>query len=392
MYKPIIRETFIVILLAVLFGGVSLMDLGDPDSSIDPSILKLRHLMNGITLLIFLMMSHFKIWHFPSKPLMLTCFWYLFSFAFFLSGFFHDDLTIIRDSMWLMIAIPVIFFSVLPKLMNKSANFLIAVGLFLGLLPYIFTSLWLHPIWQSPQSYRGVFYNSNQLGTTGAAISASIFILLIGAISKKKNVFYILILNFILFSSLIIILLSNARTSLIAFLIMFAILCLQLLQKPNYLFSISLIITATMTIVLNLVQQNPLLLEQISRIQNKESISGRDQIWLQTIKDMQLLGNHSNYFDLNFGMGGHNSIIDILGVYGIFAAFFLTCFAISSFYYTYSYFKKYAKDDAYAIAPFLITTCFWVIAMTESMFGVLGNALTQAYMMSMGVVIHHNKR
>lgn len=146
------------------------------------------------------------------------------------------------------------------------------------------------------------------------------------------------------------------------------------------------------TVFLNAGEQNTLLLEQISKIQEKESISGRDEIWSQTIRQMQLLGNNSDYFDLNFGLGGHNTIIDILGVNGVIAAFLLVCLAFSSFYYAYLYFQKYAKEDTYAIGPFIITTCFWVISMGESTFGSLGSALTQAYMMSMGVVIHRLNR
>ena len=119
----------------------------------------------------------------------------------------------------------------------------------------------------------------------------------------------------------------------------------------------------------------------------KEGLSGRDRIWGQTLDESDLLGHGSKYFQLNFGLGGHNTIIEVIGQNGIIAANLLVAFAIASFFYTYAYFKTYAKEDCAAIAPFLITVCFWFLSMAEGMFGSLGNAMTLAYMLSIGIVI-----
>jgi hypothetical protein len=119
----------------------------------------------------------------------------------------------------------------------------------------------------------------------------------------------------------------------------------------------------------------------------KEGLSGRDKIWGTTLDESDFLGHGSNYFTLKFGLGGHNTIIEIIGINGIIAGNLLIAFGIASFFYTYAYFKTYGKEDCAAIAPFLITVCFWFLSMAEAMFGSLGNAMTLAYMLSIGIVM-----
>ena len=149
------------------------------------------------------------------------------------------------------------------------------------------------------------------------------------------------------------------------------------------------IATVTVTVILLFGGEQ---IEAMSNIINnnfeaKEGLSGRDHIWVKTLDESTLLGHGSNYFLLKFGLGGHNTIIEVIGINGIIAGNLLIAFGIASFFYTYAYFKTYAKEDCAAIAPFLITVCFWFLSMAEAMFGSLGNAMTLAYMRSIGIVI-----
>ncbi|MBD2387482.1 O-antigen ligase family protein [Cylindrospermum sp. FACHB-282] len=383
------QQTIIVILLALLLGGSSLLGLGNADSPIDPAVSRLRYILIGTSLLSFLLMSRRYVGHFPINPPPLVFVWYLFGFTACLSGYANEDLTMMRDGLWFLVGIPLIFFYALPKLMNTSANLIIVLATLLGTLPYIIASFLLNPFWQFQDNlYRGVFANANQLGSSALTMSASVFILLIGAFSARKNkLSHILLLNFILFCSLLVILLANSRTSLIAFFAMFSILINKILRNPKYLGIIFIIATIVIALFLIFSTQNPWLWEQIAQIQNKDSVSGRDYIWNQTLTEMQLLGNGSDYFELNFGLGAHNTIIDILGINGIIAALLMVCFAIASFCYAFLYFKKYAKQDSYAIAPLVITTSFWVLSMGEGMFGSFGTGITIAYLLSIGVII-----
>ncbi|NJR20954.1 MAG: hypothetical protein HC786_01575 [Richelia sp. CSU_2_1] len=383
------RQFLMVISLSILFGSSSLINLGNAEFPIDPMILRLRYFIVGIDLIFFLAMARFDMRGLSTKPVPLFLFWSLFTLVSVISGIANNDSTSVRDSLWLMLAVPLIFFTIVPRLMDKNANFIISLSLFLGLSPYIFMSLLLNPLSQSNSNiYSGVFPNSNQLGFTCAAMASGVLILLIGSLYKTQNIWYLPFLLLWLFS-LMIILVSNARTSLIAFVAMSLILLLKLLQKPQLLIGIimSLITVIGLAIISSSGEQTQGILQQITNIQNKEALSGREEIWSKTINDMSLLGYGTNYFELNFGLGGHNSIIIALGSNGLIAAYFMIGFMVASFYYTYEYFRKYDKQEPYACGPLVITTGFWFLGMGEGMFGSLGNAMTIAYMLSIGVII-----
>lgn len=389
MNKFGVRHFLMVISLSILFGSSSLINLGSSELPIDPAILRIRYFVVGMDFIFLLVMAKFDIWGIPTKPVPLFLFWSLFTLVSIISGISNNDFTSVRDGLWLMLGVPLIFFKILPKLMDENANFIIALSLFIGLFPYIFMSLLLHPLSQSSSNiYSGVFPNSNQLGFTCAAMGSGILILLIGSLYKPPNIWCFAFLFLWLFS-LMMILVANARTSLIGFAAMSAILPLKLLQKPQLLIGIiiSIITTFSLTTIGSNGQQTEEILQQITNIQKKEALSGREEIWSKTISDMSLLGHGTNYFDLNFGLGGHNSIIIALGSNGLMAAYFMIGFMIASFYYSYDYFRKYDKQEPYACGPFVITTGFWFLAMGEGMFGSLGNAMTMAYMLSLGVII-----
>lgn len=383
------RQILMVISLSILFGSSSLINLGNAEFPIDPMILRLRYFIVGIDLIFFLVMARFDMRDISTKPIPLFLFWSLFTLVSVISGIANNDSTSVRDGLWLMLAVPLIFFTIIPRLMDKNANFIISLSLFLGLFPYIFMSLLLNPLSQSNSNiYSGVFPNSNQLGFTCAAMASGVLILLIGSLYKTPNIWYLPFLFLWLFS-LMMILVANARTSLIAFAAMSLILLLKLLQKPQLLIGIimSLITVISLVIISSSGEQTQGILEQITNIQKKEALSGREEIWSKTINDMSLLGYGTNYFELNFGLGGHNSIIIALGSNGLIAAYFMIGFMVASFYYSYEYFRKYDRQDPYACGPLVITTGFWFLGMGEGMFGSLGNAMTIAYMLSIGVII-----
>lgn len=385
------RQTLILILLAVLFGGSSLLGLGSVDAPLDPSILRLRYVLIGTSLLLLLLMSCFEIFSFPGKALPLLLIWTLFNFVSVISGLANNDSISVRDGFWLMLGTPLIFFNALPNLMKENANILIAVALVLGHLPYIVVSLWLQPL--NTSIYQGVFGNSNQLGFTSAIMVAGLFILLIDAFSSRKSLWYVWLIILLLLVTFTIILVSNSRTSLLAFFAMFFVFVLKSASNLKRLVKVTVIPTAIISaILLALGEQINFIWENtelgfIANITKKEALSGREDIWLETLDNISLLGHGSDYFELNFYLGGHNTIIEVLGKNGIIAAYLILCFAIASFFYAYLYFKTYVKQEHCAIAPLVITVCFWSLSLGEGMFGSLGNAITLAYMLSMGVIM-----
>lgn len=384
-----LRQIVIVILLSVLLGGASLVNLGSSDMPLDPAILKLRYVMVGASILILLLMSGLNKLNFSSKALPILLLWILFSLALVASGIANNDSSVVRDGFWLMLGTNLIFFYAIPNLMKEQANLLLGLALFLGNVPYIVTSLVSHPL--TTLRYKGVFANSNQMGLIGTTVAAGILIMLSGALSAKKSSSYVWAIILLLLINFYVILCANSRTSILAFCAMFGLFLYQFLSNPAVLYKIGtiFIVIFSCTAVISTEQINGVLKEVDEILGDKVQggLSGRDDIWKQTLNDSTLLGYGSDYFEFNFGMGGHNSMIEILGQNGIIAAYFLIFFAVASFYYAYRYFKNYAKKDRCAIAPLIIAACFWILSMGEGMFGSLGTGMTLAYMISVGIVM-----
>jgi O-antigen ligase len=381
------KQLITLIILAILFGSVALTNLGSSDFPLDPNIQKVRLGIIFIALLLFTWISDFDIWGFPRKNLPLIVVWLLLGFTSLISGIVNDDLISIKDGLWQVIVIPKVFFYLLPKLMNKHANLLLAISLSLGLIPYICISLWIQPI-SVYSAYSGIFPNANQLGFISTSIASGLFIILIGNLSKQKKLWYSVPIILLLIILFFLILLSSSRTSLIAFLVMLLVLIWWLTQKPRILIKmIAIIAIVFSTIFFSGYKQLDILWYALEQLDKKEGLSGREDIWSKTFEDMRLLGNGSDYFESNFGFGGHNSIITVLGINGVIAALLMSVLAIFSLFYAYFYFKAAFKKDDYAIAPLIITICFWVLSMGEGMFGSLGTAMTIAYVLSLGIIM-----
>ncbi|MBD2308799.1 O-antigen ligase family protein [Chroococcidiopsis sp. FACHB-1243] len=388
------RQILTTILLSILFGGISLIGLGSSDIGYDPNIMNLRYFLVGMSCLLLIMLARFRLGKFNDRAFPFIALWTSFSIVLIISGLANNDSTIVRDGFWFAIGIPLVFFNALPHLMKENANITIAIAILLGHLPYIIISLLFYPF--ENILYQGVFANSNQLGMTCTATSAGVFVLLIAALNAKKKTTYTYCYFLLLLGNFILIFLSKSRTSLIAFFVIFAIFIWRMFKSDKrymkHLFIILfVVITAVSLVFLFAGEQSQIIWANVySSFTEKEEYGGfdsRETIWLKTLEDMSLLGHGYNYFDSNFGLGGHNTVIDVLGRNGIIAAYLLFFLAIASFTYTYHYLKDYAEEDKYAVFPLLMTTCFWVFSMSEGMFGSLGNSVTIAYMLSVGVVL-----
>ena len=393
------KQILILILLSILFGGSSLVSLGNADFPLDPAISILRYSVVGASLLILTLMSPLSTWGFPPRALPLLGMWLLFGMMSVISGLINGDFVPVKDGFWLAIGTPLIFFNAIPKIMPKTGNLSILLALILGHIPYILISFLLYPP-EGEWLYRGVFANSNQMGFTAAMMGTSVLILLSETLKNKKNNIVNIGLIFLFGGIVGVILASQSRNSLLAVFVVGALLGLrgfaQIVNLPvnkklGYLIYTAIAIVLVVAInALNPVSSSELIAsanDNIQSFQNKDGSSGRDVIWLKAMSEASLFGHGSDYFTSNFGMGAHNTLFEILGQTGILTTLLMTGFAGFSIFYTFTYFQKFSGREQYAIAPFCITVCFWTLSMNEGMFGSIGNAMTLAYMLSIGMVI-----
>lgn len=399
------KQIYITLILSVIFGATSLVDLGNADFPLSPTVSKLRYFLVGMGFILLCLMNYLDnrkgniSWGFNNQASPLLWIWLLFCFALVISSTIHQELISIRDSYWLLLGVPFIFFRVLPKLMADQANQIVSLSLVLGHLPYLLTSWWRFPPYSYVEEvsfYRGVYANSNQMGFSCVVISVGLFILMVGSILTKKPSYYTLVIAALLLVNLVTICYAYARTSLITFLLLSGI-CLFFVSKkrPKSFKKVAFVIAFLFSLLLYQIDQFIHFLFydlelNFAEITGKKSasLSGRDAIWLKTWQDWNFFGHGIGYHEDRFGLGAHNTIVTILGNNGLIAAYVSLFFVVASFFFTYKYFKSNFISNYYAIGPWLITVCFWTLSIGEDMFGSLGKGITLAYFASLGVVMN----
>jgi len=382
-------------LLSTLLGAASLTSLGSADFPIDPSISTLRYSLVILSLTLPFFLFHINSWHFSRTYRLIVLIWLSFSLVTIIAAVYHESYSSFIEGLWFFFGVPIIFFFSLPNLLQKHANSLIALSLILGHFPYLLFSLITSPVISYP--YRGLLGNPNQMGVTCSTIAAGVFILLDGIEVNKRSIVPTLALISALLLLFIFVVLSNSRTSIISFFLMFVTLLMSFFIKKqsikkNILKLIFLFLPILTLLLISLSSEYIGLawsqaLFKFAGSTTNDALSGRTDIWKTVLEEVAPLGHGKEYFDIKFGLSGHNSIIQVLGSEGALAALMMFCFAIISIFYTYRYMRGTFSQNNYAISPLMITVCFWTLSMGEVMFGALGRGITLAYFLSVGMVI-----
>jgi hypothetical protein len=393
-------QALVMFLLVIMFGAASLIELGSSTVPLNPIVLKLRYLLVfagliGVFLLSIRDRKNWHSWKFNQEVNLLIGIWVLFCLIIEISGCINQDLTAIRDGYWLMICVPLFFFYAIPRLLKGTGNIVIPIALTISHLPFLLTSLILNPPIGADQTfYSGILGNSNQLGFVSAETTPGVLILLFASFYTRKSIILLGFLTFLLTLIMWILSLAYARTSIMAFLVMVLIfVSIYFLEQPKILFKIAFFGSFVISFLLLKLDKiikyltYDLGIDFFELFHKKEAgLSGREEIWSRTIHELTFLGHGSTYYD-SFEHGPHNTVIKMLGVYGIVSMYFTIFLAIASFIVAHAYFKTHFKTNVYAITPLVITTCFWVLSLGEDMFGSLGKGITLAYFASMGVMM-----
>lgn len=387
------RELTSIVLLSVLFGSASLIGLGSAKVPIDPMFVRLRYIAVAVSLALILLLSPMPTrWRLYKRVFPLVLSWLLFSFASLLAALANADAQLLLGSMWFLAGVPLLFFNVLPRVTGKRPSVLIAVALLLGHVPYVLISFWQYPAISFP--YGGVHPSTNQMGITGVMLATGAWVLLSVAVNSRQSTWLALFLCALLGSTLGLIVLSGSRTSLAVFLALLCVFALSLISRPQKLVQVSILLV-TMAIVLL-----PFAGEEMRTLWNSmqrkfeielgkgDLLSGRSYIWAETLSNVNLFGHGSGYFEAKFGLGAHNSIIQVLGESGIAATLAIVYFSIASIVYAYQYAKQNRLKKPDAFAPLIIITSLWALSLGETMFGLIGRGITLACLLSVGILIN----
>jgi len=381
-----LREIVIIIFLSVLFGSASLgMDIISSDSQL------ITFRMMGISVsLIILIAFFFKGgWRISKSKLLIL--WFNYSIFAVISEIYNGDPVL--GGLWLAVPMMLIFFIILPNVLKYRPNRTINLSLFICHLPYIIISLLKFPIFEP---YAGIFANPNSMGILGVTLAAPLFGFLCNLIATKEGMQRIRIFFVItgIAGTFAIILLSASRTSLVAFVLLFCIVTwfVYMVKKLRLLILISIplgiFIGFIYFLVANDISTYSIILDKFTNAYNGDFLSGRSFIWAETLRQASLLGGGKEYFLNSFELTAHNDFIRVLGENGILSAFFFGLFAIGTLLVSFRYLTLNIKKDPYAITPFLMIVSLWALSMGETMLGLLGNGLSTAAIVLVGICIY----
>jgi O-Antigen ligase len=397
----ILGLTIKMMLMAMLMGGASIVALSSSGHPIDLIWFQVRYGLVGLPFVAFMAVALLRpIASTQNSISPLLWVWLGFGSVALLSGLVNENVKGLSDGAWFLIGVPSLFFYVLPRALGRSIESAIAWGLILGHLPYVICSLVQSPPTVFP--YAGMFTNSNQLGVTMLTINCGLLIVLNKTLLERPTSVKLLkfgSLSGCILLCFMLILFSNSRTSLLGSLLGLGLAiypALSMLQNPRFLARLLLFGIGIMSITLLYFGSALLTLWKgvesgyTDKLESSDTFNGRGAIWQKTFEDTRMFGYGSNdYFVQNFDLGGHNSLIDILGQSGLIAFYLMIIIALMGLCSAYRYFRSQAGVNPYAIAPLLIGIMFWTVAMAESMFGSLGRGLTVAYLLSLGTMLYY---
>jgi hypothetical protein len=374
------------ILFTMIYFTASIVLMGSQYRPLSMELISIRYglILVGFSclVLVYLMKNGLTIFRFPSfLSIYLFIIWILFSLSVVVSEVIKNTFPV--QGFFFLFAVPFIYFTVMPYI-TKVGGPVIHQALFAANTLYILISFLTKPIEFLP--YHGIAANPNGFGQLGAIAVISGFFILI-TLTKKRILTKMLVIAGILLS-LVAVILSSSRTSfVIVGIITIVITAYFTMANRNFKPLITLAIVGVIGWL------SPLrdiflsgLVEKFTHFYaDGNLLNDRTIIWDGVFREASLFGHGDNYFQ-NFIESAHNSLIYILGVYGIVPALLLSTFLLLLIVISFLYIFQ-SKNGKMAIFPFAMVITFILFSMTESMFGLIGSGITIAFYHVVGILI-----
>lgn len=324
---------------------------------------------------------------FKNKTILII--WIFFSVMIILSEIYNGVFPI--DGLYYLYFVPIVLFLAIPIVLEDS-NKEIVIALFYASFIFIVFSLIKKPVIFG-KIYQGVTYNPNSLGYLAAQSTISSFYLLLINYNKKNKLGTLgLLLSFLM--SIMLVILSNSRTSfLVTVLCILSVFLLFAWSKEIRLRRYIKFFVIGIALYFGIFKEwlELGIFSKFRRLSSSGNIlNSRNLIWKQIIDDITILGHGEGYDKLTTGKGAHNTVLGIVSKSGAIAALFLLVFFILILYYSFIYFIK-RKGKNYSMVPLIVSFMFILFSLTESMLGNIGKGITPAFFNIIGVLIFHSK-
>lgn len=278
--------------------------------------------------------------------------------------------------------------TIIPAILGENTITIINKVFIIVHVPIILIPLYIQGLKAFP--YNGGFDNENSMGITGSIILIMIFSMILKRfemyiVYNKINIFSTLLLSVFTMLLIVIVASTGSRTSFVTSVVVILIGLLLFIKniwselKNRRKLIVKIVSRVALCIppialVFSMINklfpisyyiEESILSKFTRQAEQGRLLSGRENIWEQTIQDASLFGNGSDYFIDNIGKGAHNTFIHILGVYGWASIVLFTIIILVFGLNAYHFFNKKNNTDRYF--PILIFIAFIGLSMAENL-------------------------
>ncbi len=341
-----------------------------------------------------LVMCGFRVGKFSKRALAILYFWLGYATAGVVAALINRDNLV--GELWQLCGVSLIIFAVIPHYIKKNGALIVTKALVLGVAPFMLASLALHPI---QPGYAGVYANSNGMGLVAVTWLAGLLVLLRKYLLNENKGFFCYLYSSLsgvaAAVSIVVIVASNSRTSLItaAVLIMiFVVSLLDLSRKRSWAMAVlaGLGLLVFMTLTITGVYQTDVLSEQMSKFSSELGVvSGREVIWRNVIDNVSVFGHGGTGLVNRLGQPAHNTYLEVLDARGILGLAFRLLFDMAAVALAYKIAVRRSKEDICAVGPLMVIMNYIVLGLAENVNGTLGSGIHMAFLLMVGVAMHY---
>jgi len=253
---------------------------------------------------------------------------------------------------------------------------------FLTQLPVIILPMLIRGL--SGFSNKGIFYNPNSLGISMAMLFSFIFAIFLGDIfSKRKLSFLKISIYFILIiGSILLLLLSLSRTSIISCMLLSLILLMIPVYKLFILsydkmkihmlkrFILLLLMFVFVIVILMKIDSytelsSNLFIKFEYTMEHGDLLQKRGDIWSLTFSEWTLFGHGRKYFKEIYEIGAHNTFISLLGQFGLLPTIIFVLFIIWAIKNCFLFSMKQIGENIFSFLPISQVLIFSLLSIGE---------------------------
>lgn len=322
----------------------------------------------------------------PSRILLVSL-WIIFSILMIISKIYNDES--ILGGIGYLLFVPIIYFTAIPGSLENPIITIMKASMNSGIF-FLLLSLIFNPNLIGMGAYLGVFPNPNNIGLLAMQVGISSICLLFYYVIKKIPFKKIKLITYgaIFVFSLIFLFASQSRTSFVALFFAIGMVLIITVFKGKLKIRYLLLI-ATIAIVVYIAFLQDYFISGIAqKFTSRSSInllSGREIIWSEIIDEAKIFGYGTEYFNNNFGIGGHNSILEYIGTNGMIVGIILLMFFLWAIICAIFYIKKNDEDESFI--PFVFITSYVAANTVESYFGLVATPFTIIFYNLIGILV-----